>query len=107
MPQPHTISITPQSPGIAFEPSFLQVQPADQIMWANNDQQLAHWPGLCDENGNILNEYYFMRYQIAPNSPSTTFTPGENITLHYVCSLHPDEKGTVGTIQVGTGSTGQ
>ena len=108
MPRSRSISIAPQkSGGIVFKPLLLKVQPGDQIIWRNQDKHLAHWPGLCDEDGNILNDGYFMPYQIAPGSPSPTFSPGANITLLYACSLHPSEKSNIGTIQVGTGSTGQ
>lgn len=104
MPFNWTININPnpgKSPGVVFDPETLgslqqQVEPGDQIVWANNDGQ-AHWPGLQNANGTIT-ENYFMPNQIAPQSTSAAFTPANPGTLNYACSLHPDETGTI-TIQ--------
>lgn len=97
MPFNWTININPnkRQPGSAqFEPNPLtQVAPGDQILWANNDG-IAHWPGLLNADGSI-NENYFIANQIAPNSTSDAFSPSADATLEYVCSIHPDEKGTI------------
>lgn len=85
-----------------FDPNPLTgVAPGDQIVWANNDDSKAHWPGLKNPDGTI-DQTYFMANQIAPkpkftSSTSTTFSPGAKGTLTYVCSLegHQDETGTI------------
>ena len=77
-----------------FDPPVTNnIAPGDQIVWANNDTQ-AHWPGLKNADGTI-DQTFFMANQIAPNSSSTTFSPGSKGTLNYVCSLHPTETGTI------------
>lgn len=97
-----TIKITEGTSGgpATFEPATLSnVAPGDQITWANYDETEAHWPGLQNPDGTI-NETYFMQTQIAPkpkftSSSSTAFSPGSKATLTYVCSLHPEETGTI------------
>ena len=66
----------------------LDAKTGDQIFWTNNDDE-AHWPGLPDD------DTFFMPNQIAPGSTSSIFAPGLAETLNYVCSLHPDETGTI------------
>ena len=96
------INLNPaEPPRVVFDPNPLgsseqQVEPGDQIVWANNDTE-AHWPGLQNPNGTI-NKSYFMPNQIAPSSTSQAFSPASSGTLSYVCSLHPNETGTI-TIQ--------
>lgn len=97
MPFNWTINInrkSPQPPLVEFDPNPLQQAAAgDQIFWANNDT-VAHWPGLQNPDGSI-NKTYFIPNQIAPDSTSDAFSPGADGTLNYVCSIHPDEKGTI------------
>ena len=103
MPFQWLININKGKPGgpAVFDPQNLKnVAPGDQIVWANNDIK-AHWPGLLNADGTI-DETYFMANQIAPNSTSTTFSPGSSGTLNYVCSLQ-GHQGETGTIEV-TGS---
>jgi plastocyanin len=94
-----------RNPGIAprvkFDPNPLQnVGTGDQIVWANNDSA-AHWPGLVNDDGTI-DKTFFMPNQIAPNSTSQAFSPGVAATLNYVCSIHPDEKGSITVIAINT-----
>lgn len=97
MPFNWTISISPgetEPPKAQFDPNPLtQVAPGDQVIWSNNDT-VAHWPGLLTGDGSII-ETYFMPNQIAPNSTSDGFAAGADEVLHYACSLHPEEKGTI------------
>ncbi len=76
-------------------PTLANVQVGDLIIWSNKDDK-AHWPGL-KTNGNV-DPTYFMPYQIAPHSPSTTFVPGVAGNVTYVDSLDPS--GPTGTIEV-------
>jgi len=101
MPLSWTININPnpaKPPLVCFDPDppHPQIEPGDQIIWANNDTQ-AHWPGLQNSNGTI-NETFFMPNQIAPHSSSPAFAPSSSGTLNYTCSLHPDEKGAIQVI---------
>jgi len=98
MPLTWNINISPnmqKPPRVHFDPNPLdnEVEPGDQIFWANNDRA-AHWPGLQNSDGTI-NETFFMPNQIAPNSTSAAFSPATSGTLNYACSIHPDEKGTI------------
>ena len=96
MPFTWTINITkgPKGKGAVFNPNPLtQVAPGDQIIWANNDT-VAHWPGLVNEDGSI-DKTFFMPNQIAPNSTSPTFSPGVAATLNYADSLNPSERGSI------------
>ncbi|MEA2784611.1 MAG: hypothetical protein QOF71_715 [Candidatus Eremiobacteraeota bacterium] len=77
-------------------PNPLNVSVGDEIVWANNDGR-AHWPALA--NG-TLNTTFFMPNQIAPNSSSSSFRPGDAETFNYVCSLHPHDTHEQGTIKV-------
>jgi plastocyanin len=98
-PMPFTWSISINSntsppPEAQFNPDpLLQVEPGDQIFWANNDNA-AHWPGLLNSDGSI-NATFFMPNKIAAHSTSEPFSPSVGGTLKYVCSLHPDEQGTI------------
>lgn len=102
MPATWTININkdPHGGPAKFEPQPLSdVAPGDQITWANNDATEPHWPGLLNSDGTI-DETYFMQNQIAPkpkftSSTSSAFSPGSKGTLTYVCSLHPEETGTI------------
>jgi plastocyanin len=102
MPATWTIKINPgtaEEPAKFDPPTLSNVAPGDQIIWANHDETEAHWPGLQNPDGTI-DEGYFMQTQIAPkpefsSSTSTTFSPGSNGTLVYVCSLHAGETGTI------------
>jgi plastocyanin len=104
MPFSFTINISKGVSGgpAKFDPNPLtQVAPGDQIIWANNDDTKAHWPGLQNADGTI-DQTFFMANQIAPkpkltSSTSTTFSPGAKGTFTYVCSLegHQDETGTI------------
>ena len=108
MPFNWTININPnpsKSRPASFDPPVLgppaqEVEPGDQIYWANNDTR-AHWPGLQAPDGSI-NKSYFMPNQIAPNSQSSTFAVGSSGTLNYACSLHPGETGTIQIVDAGT-----
>ena len=81
---------------VTFDPSRLEVKVGDQIFWSNNDSK-PHWPGLRKTDESI-DETFFMPNQIAPDSSSSTFSPGPPATdpvyriteyaLDYVCSLH-------------------
>ncbi len=73
---------------VTFDPSELDAKTGDQIFWTNNDDE-AHWPGMPDD------DTFFMPNQIAPGSSSSIFAPGLAETLNYVCSIHPDETGTI------------
>jgi plastocyanin len=99
MPFSWTININ--SHPVRFEPNPLQsVGTGDQVVWANNDN-LAHWPGLLNDDG-TTDKTFFMHNQIAANSTSPAFSPGVAATLNYVCSLHPDEKGSIQVIAIDT-----
>ena len=95
MPFQWLINITPNAtkpPRAKFNPNPLpQVQPGDNIVWANNDS-VPHWPGVAG------NPAFFMPNQIAPNSSSSAFTPTAAGNIDYFCSLHPDEKGIIQVI---------
>ncbi len=94
LPIPWTINISPAAGGTAkFHPPQITIAVTDQVHWANGDPANAHWPGLLF-NGQ-LNKQFFMQNQIAPNSPSTTWTPSGTGTYTYECSLHPHERGTI------------
>lgn len=98
MPFTWQININKTATGYTYDPNPLpQVATGDQVIWTNNDDQ-AHWPGLVSSSG--VDQTYFMAFQIAPHSPSTTFVPGVDGTLVYVDSLDP--AGPQGSIQVGT-----
>lgn len=98
----YQININPTggSPRIAFNPNPLPANALDQIFWTNNDS-VAHWPGLLNGDGTV-NQTFFIPNQIAPNGDtSAIFCPAvAPATFRYVCSLHPDEKGVVGVINV-------
>jgi|SRR5690242_21426043 len=102
MPFSWIININPNAPippRAKFDPNPLNnVGTGDEIVWANNDST-AHWPGLRNSDGTI-DKTFFMPNQIAPNSTSATFSPGVGGTLNYVCSIHPDEKGTIQVIEI-------
>lgn len=72
---------------VRFDPSRLDVEPGDQIFWTNNHSQ-PHWPSLKNADGTIDNSF-FMPNQIAPDSSSSTFSPGDDAkrTYTYVCCL--------------------
>jgi plastocyanin len=81
-----------QPPRASFKPNPLpNVQMGDNIVWANNDSQ-PHWPGVAG------NPSFFMPNQIAPKSSSSAFAPAATGNVDYVCSLHPNEKGTIQVI---------
>lgn len=82
------IHINRNGNSVTFDPSELDAKTGDQIFWTNNDDE-AHWPGLPE------NDAFFMPNQIAPGGTSSIFSPGGPDTLDYVCSLHPDETGTI------------
>ena len=65
-----------------------QVQVGDLVLWSNDDTE-AHWPAVTG------NPTYFMDFQIAPKATSSSFAPAAAGTIAYVCSLHPDETGTI------------
>lgn len=82
------------SPRVMFDPDPLQAKVWDQIFWTNRDSE-AHWPALLKKNGE-LNETFFMPNQIAPNGDtSSVFAPNAKASYTYVCSLHPEERGTI------------
>ncbi|HXT49920.1 MAG TPA: hypothetical protein VN811_02700 [Thermoanaerobaculia bacterium] len=92
--------------GYAYDPPELDgVQVGDQIIWSNGDD-VAHWPGLVD--GSTTNPTYFMPNQIAPDSPSDTFVPGDpqsgQLTLTYVDTLDNNSAAPKGTIVVSAAS---
>ncbi len=97
MPFTWTINVNPnvvQPPLAEFVPNPLtEIAPGDQVFWANNDDN-AHWPGLLNPNGSI-NKTYFMPNQIAPHSTSDAFSFAADGPVNYVCSIHPDETGTI------------
>ncbi len=94
IPIPWTINISPGGGGPAqFHPAQITIAVGDQVHWANNDHAEAHWPGLL-YNGQIQ-KTFFMPHQIAPNSPSTNWTPSGPGTYTYECSLHQGERGTI------------
>jgi plastocyanin len=101
MPFPFEININKTAGGYEYEPAKLeQIAVGDQIIWVNNDDK-PHWPGLL--SGGTIKPTYFMPNQIAPNSPSDPFIPGDTTTpkpytLTYVDSLDP--QGPQGTIVV-------
>ncbi len=98
IPIPWAINIDPVPSGIAgvvarFDPPTITVAVGDQVHWANNDHHNAHWPGLL-YNGQLQNTF-FMPHKIAPNSPSTNWTPSGPGTYEYECSIHRGERGTI------------
>lgn len=97
MPFSWVINIDTQSPTSAkVDPNPLNASVGDEIVWANNDGR-AHFPALA--NG-TLNTTFFMLNQIAPNSSSSVFRPGDAETFNYACSLHPNDANEKGTIKV-------
>ena len=98
MPAQKRIEITRSSEGSSsrakFDPDPLQAKVFDQIFWTNNDRE-AHWPALLKKNGD-LNKTFFMSNQIAPNGDtSSVFAPNAKASYTYVCSFHPEERGTI------------
>jgi plastocyanin len=94
MPNQSQINITKESGVVTFNPAALTATARDQIFWTNNDD-VAHWPGLLNTDGTI-NTTFFMPNQIAGNGDtSAIFTPSTPFTYQYVCSLHPNEKGSI------------
>jgi len=84
---------TPGGPALfEFEESPQQIVLGDLIIWSNQDT-VPHFPGAAD------NKTLFMSNQIAPNSSSSNFRTTKDGTITYICSLHPNE---IGTIVVGT-----
>jgi plastocyanin len=92
MPFTWRINITPNpkppGPAIFTFDQPPQVQVGDQIIWSNNDS-VPHFP-TPDGSG-----YQFMPNQIAPHSTSPAFAPSTKTTIHYHCSLHAGETGTI------------
>ena len=82
------IKINRDGGNVTFDPSELNAKAGDQIFWTNNDDE-AHWPGLPDDDS------FFMPNQIAPGGTSSIFSPGRPDVFDYVCSIHPDETGTI------------
>jgi plastocyanin len=94
MPDQLRIKITRVAGVVTFSPNPQPSVARDQIFWTNNDNT-PHWPGLLNGDGTI-NTTFFMPNQIAGNGDtSPIFTPSTPITYQYVCSLHPNEKGTI------------
>jgi plastocyanin len=94
MPNQSQIKITRSSAVVTFSPNPLAAVARDQIFWTNDDNT-PHWPGLLNSDGTI-NTTFFMPNQIAGNGDtSAIFTPSTPTTYQYVCSLHPDEKGSI------------
>ena len=89
MPFSWQISIdkNPGGTGFHYDPNPLtDIAVGDEIIWTNNDDQ-PHWPGVSGTPAS------FMANQIAPNSPSTTFTVAESGTVAYIDSLNPTAPG--------------
>lgn len=99
----YAITISRDSKGnVTFDPSPCRVRAGDIISWRNTDKQ-AHWPGKADDDGKVVDEKFYMEFQIPEGGTSTGFsfnTPG---TYTYACSLHTCD-GEVGTIEVKTNS---
>jgi plastocyanin len=94
MPNQLQIKITKVAAVVTFSPNPQPAVAMDQIFWTNNDDT-PHWPGLLNGDGTI-NTTFFMPNQIAGNGDtSPIFAPSTAITYQYVCSLHPNEKGTI------------
>jgi plastocyanin len=101
MPFSWNININPRqgTPAASFNPNpLLNVGTGDEIVWANNDDK-PHWPGLKNSDGTI-NPTFFMPNQIALQSTSPAFSPSVSGVLNYVCSIHPDESGTIQVVDV-------
>jgi plastocyanin len=74
-------------PRVIFDPEPVNANPGDQIFWFNDDTE-PHWPAPLDADGKITDQQAFMDHQIAPNTPSSTVSPRND--LSYGCSLHLD-----------------
>jgi plastocyanin len=87
------IKKNPKPPGPAvFEfDQAPQIEVGDQIFWSNQDS-VAHFPTPLDPT------FVFMPNQIAANSTSPAFAPGQTGKIDYICSLHKDEKGTIDVV---------
>lgn len=77
-------------PQVVFDPEPVRANPNDQIFWFNDDTE-PHWPAPLDADGKVTDQQAFMAHQIAPKSPSSTVSPGND--LSYGCSLHLDRQG--------------
>lgn len=101
MPFSWLITINKTKRGYAYTPASLgSVAIADEIVFTNNDDR-PHWPGLLDTTGKAPSPTtYFMKYQIAPHSSSTTWIPGVNGTVTYADSLDETPSRPTGTIVV-------
>jgi hypothetical protein len=92
---------------VTFTPVVQAVTSLDDLFWVNNDEQSAHWPapsasGATGTSGATA----WMPAAIpikqsgqpAPASRGIAFDPPSttgSYALHYVCVLHPTEKGTI------------
>ncbi len=96
--------------GNGFAPPELNVWAGDQISWRNRTG-LDHQPGVINDDGRFV---AFHAQTLRAGSVSPVFSPMPRIadnpktarkdtpqipfTLHYVCGLHPQEKGTIHVI---------
>ena len=78
----------PTGPAVFSFEETPQVQVGDQVFWSNDDSE-PHWPAVTG------NPTFFMDFQIAPASASSSFAPSTVGAIQYFCSLHPDETGTI------------
>jgi plastocyanin len=92
------ISIKPlPKPTSSARASFVPVQTpqdiqvGDQIVWTNEDSE-AHFPSPVLTSQDTA--YSFMGDQIAGNSSSPGFAPGNTGIVQYFCANHPGEKGS-------------
>jgi plastocyanin len=77
----------------AFSPDpLVDVQIGDQIFWSNDDDE-AHFPTPGIPTSPLVTPP-LVSNQIAPNSTSSAFAPGQTGVFHYYCSRHIDETGS-------------
>ena len=101
------IEIVPSPPtGAAFGPPEVTVWGGGQIHWSNRTAQ-PHQPGILNDDGEFV---AFLDRALKPGEVSDIFSPMPRIneksekkeqvafTIHYLCGLHRDEKGTIHVI---------
>jgi len=103
MPFTWRINIDKTPAGYAYNRNPLnQVAVGDEIIWTNNDDR-PHWPALLADN--VVNQTYFMPYQIPPGTSSTTFVANDTGTFTYVDALdqtRPRLQGSIIVTKTGT-----
>ncbi len=101
MSQTAIIAINPGAPNATFSPNPENVGTGTVISFRNNDSK-AHWPTPAPAAGQPVVNNAWMDFQIPgklPNQPAPVGIQQVSFsaagTYHYVCALHPHEKGSI------------